>query len=392
MSTVSTVSPLESSPRASAVAPKDHPESKRLLGLDVLRFVAVTLVICRHLVVKGDSWVSGILKVAQTGGAIGVDIFFVLSGFLVSGLLFREYQKDGSVKLKRFLIRRGWKIYPPLWALVIFSLLIWYFGGWTGFAKRKLLGEALFLQNYISGLWFNTWSLGVEEHFYLLLAALVFLLFRFNSNKRHGAAGPFSFIPAFSIFMAVACLAARIIRSHHMTFHGAFYASDCRMDGLMFGVLLSYGWHFGPNGRFQDLARRLRWPLLVAGILFLAPAFIWPVEKFAWVPVFGSMFSSLGAGMLILGTLSFSDLERVPLMKYAGKLGTYSYSAYLWHGPLVALGLGCFRTYFGWKDGTELLLSFCGTWILGIVAARLVEMPVLHLRERFFPVHVPNLK
>jgi peptidoglycan/LPS O-acetylase OafA/YrhL len=377
-----------------AAIPKDNLEHKRLLGLDILRFVAVTLVVCRHLVVKGDSWLSGILNVAHTGGSIGVDVFFVLSGFLVSGLLFREYQKNGNIKLGRFLIRRGWKIYPPLWTLVAFSLLIWDFGWWDGFSRRGLIAETLFLQNYIGGLWFNTWSLGVEEHFYFLLAGLVLFLLHFRSKNHRHQARPFSFIPVIFVVIAGICLAARIIRSHHMTANFYFYASDCRIDELMFGVLLSYGWHFSENDRFRDLACRWRVSFLALGILCMAPAFIWPIEKFTWVPVFQGMLVSLGAGMLILGVLSFSNLERIPLMKSVGKLGTYSYSAYLWHGPFVVLGLGWCQVHFGshWKDWIEFLVSFSCTWLLGIVAARLVEIPVLHVRERYFPVHVPNLK
>jgi peptidoglycan/LPS O-acetylase OafA/YrhL len=379
---------------APSISQKTTAVSHRLLGLDLLRFIAVSLVVFRHLDVRGDSWCSNVLRFFHTGGSIGVDIFFVLSGFLVSGLLFREYQQNGSVKLGRFLIRRGWKIYPPLWTLIAFSLLIWDLGWWEGFSRRGLIAETFFLQNYVGGLWFNTWSLGVEEHFYFLLAGLVFLLMRFRSGRHNSAAGPFSIIPVFYLVVAVACLAARIYRARNMVAIGFLYASDCRVDGLMFGVLLSYAWHFSPGNRFRNRIQRWRGLLLTLGLLCLMPAFIWPVEKFIWVPVFGCMLSSLGAGMLILGILSFSNLERVPMAKHIARLGSYSYSAYLWHGPLIVLGIGFLREHFGgaWKDWTELLVSFCCTWLFGVVAARAIEIPVLRLRERFTPAHVPNLK
>lgn len=84
----------------------------RNTGLDLLRLVAILLVLGRHLLPGYEN--NTFLSIWRTGGWVGVDLFFVLSGFLVSGLLFEEYKKRGSLDLKRFLIRRGFKIYPPV--------------------------------------------------------------------------------------------------------------------------------------------------------------------------------------------------------------------------------------------------------------------------------------
>lgn len=392
--------PATASPQDAASLSGSNPEmspgQQRLLGLDLLRFLAVTLVVFRHVDVKGDSWCSPVLAFAMRGGWTGVDIFFVLSGFLVSGLLFREYQKNGDVRLGRFLIRRGWKIYPALWFMVAVSVVFWMSGLWHG-SKRGLVGEIFFLQNYLGRFWLTTWSLAVEEHFYLLLAGAVFLFFYFNRRKQHGPAGPFSWVPGLFVFIAVACLISRVLRWRHMTTFAAsdiLFPSDCRMDELMFGVLLSYFWHFSPANRFRENVLRWRWPLLVVGILGLLPAFLWEVEAAPWVSVFGVMLFAFGAGMLILSTLSFSGLEKMAPLRVLGKLGSYSYSAYLWHGPFLVLGIMAFRKYFPvvWKDWVEFLVSFMATWTLGVIAAKLVEVPVLRLRERFVPVHLPKLK
>ncbi len=89
--------------------------------LDVLRAVAVLLVFSRHS--------TGALLVSHLGW-VGVDLFFVLSGFLVSGLLFREYQQDGQLLPGRFLIRRGFKIYPQFYLLVVVTIFwTWLSGG-----------------------------------------------------------------------------------------------------------------------------------------------------------------------------------------------------------------------------------------------------------------------
>src|SRR5436189_6436623 len=101
------------------------PSSSRLLGLDILRVCAVLLVFGRHYPTPAEApefW-KNLVPVMQRGSWIGVDLFFVLSGFLVSGLLFREYLERGSVQIGRFLVRRAFKIYPAFWAMIVDVLL-----------------------------------------------------------------------------------------------------------------------------------------------------------------------------------------------------------------------------------------------------------------------------
>ncbi len=84
-------------------------------GLDFLRLIAVVLVLVRHLVLPHQPGV--LLSMLNQAGWIGVDLFFVLSGFLISSLLFGEYQATGDIDTIRFLVRRAFKIYPPFWVL-----------------------------------------------------------------------------------------------------------------------------------------------------------------------------------------------------------------------------------------------------------------------------------
>jgi peptidoglycan/LPS O-acetylase OafA/YrhL len=101
----------------------------RVAALDVLRAVAVTLVILYHCTGEasaGPGWPEAareVLRVVSRGSWIGVDLFFVLSGFLVSGLLFREYRARGTVSAGRFLVRRGFKIYPPFYVMLAYGAL-----------------------------------------------------------------------------------------------------------------------------------------------------------------------------------------------------------------------------------------------------------------------------
>jgi peptidoglycan/LPS O-acetylase OafA/YrhL len=154
------------------------PLQGRNLGLDLLRLVAVVLVMGAHFRKLPDEarW---FLTPWSRGGWIGVDLFFVLSGFLVSGLLFREHARTGRIDVRRFLFRRAWKIYPAFWLMIGLTLFVQVFikplpaGPPT---LQATLAEFMFVQNYVPGLWGHTWSLAVEEHFYILLAVLFGLL------------------------------------------------------------------------------------------------------------------------------------------------------------------------------------------------------------------------
>ena len=111
---------------------------KRDPGLDLLRCLAVILVMFRHYYVT--DWLT-------RGGWIGVDLFFVLSGFLVAGLLFKEYQRTGRVNGTRFLIRRGFKLYPAFWFVLFLNG--WYlFHKGIGFSGKQVAAELLFIQNF----------------------------------------------------------------------------------------------------------------------------------------------------------------------------------------------------------------------------------------------------
>jgi peptidoglycan/LPS O-acetylase OafA/YrhL len=124
--------------------------------------------ICRHPPLPCPLGWTAFFLFWKRFGWTGVDLFFVLSGFLVSGLLFREYATTGAIRPGRFLIRRGLKIYPAFYVLFVVTLVVRHelaipTGVWA------TIGEAAFLQNYHYGLWGHTWSLAVEEHFYILL-------------------------------------------------------------------------------------------------------------------------------------------------------------------------------------------------------------------------------
>ena len=172
-------------------------------------------------------------------GWTGVDLFFVLSGFLVSGVLFSEHKTHGSIHIGRFLIRRGFKIYPGFYCLIAARILISLTQGHRTSASHWL-PEVLFIQNYLPGLWVHTWSLAVEEHFYLLLAIALLVM-----AKRRGS-DPFRAIPALFGIVAVLALGARIatIVMFEPRFAQVLEPTHLRLDSLFCGVALSFFFHY----------------------------------------------------------------------------------------------------------------------------------------------------
>lgn len=353
----------------------------RILQLDILRGVAILLVLGRHMFPcppERSAWLHDVTRVWNQGGWIGVDLFFVLSGFLVSGLLFREYQQTGAARAGNFLIRRGFKIYPAFWALLIATFV---FGGTSRASLGRVLGELFFLQNYLGGLWNHTWSLAIEEHFYFLLAGWVAWRCR-----RHPEA-PFTGLPLLFGAIAVACLALRAATAlwvpySHLTH---VFPTHLRIDSLLFGALLSYGWHLGGLRKHPWLSRGT--PLLAAaGLTLVLPPFFFPIETTPLLTVIGLPALYVGFGLLLLSMLSI-DSGRFRPLRGLGRIGLHSYSIYLWHLPVVRWGIpwavelnGGLLDWFVYAG-----LYLAGSIVLGIATAKLIEVPAVRLRDRLYP-------
>ena len=220
-------------------------------SLDVLRCIAVLLVLGCHL---------PYYRLWARAGWIGVDLFFVLSGFLISGLLFEDYKAHGQIDWKRFLIRRGFKIWPPFYVFLFLTALLMH----GGMPLQGFLACASFLQNYLarspivaSGVFVHLWSLAVEEHFYVLLPALLVLL------AARKVRDPFRAVPYIFAGLSAICLVLRVLT---VRAGGQVWMTHLRIDSLFAGVTLGYFLQFSPRGFSQAhgalLARVRRGPLL----------------------------------------------------------------------------------------------------------------------------------
>lgn len=357
---------------------KTKPSPARLESLDLLRAVAIFLVLGRHLSEGTVAALSGPMQsfvmVWQRGGWIGVDLFFVLSGFLISGLLFREHQRFGSIRYGHFLARRGFKIYPAFYVMLAVVVGISLAHGRPFPPWRLLWPELFFVQNYQPAIFPHAWSLAVEEHFYLLLPLLVIAL-----GRRRGA--PFAALPWVIGLLAVVTLAVRVVNAQAVEFsHTAhFFATHLRMDSLFFGVLISWLWHYHGD-RLRAFVETWRWPLGVLAVGLALPPFVWEVSsgQHRYLHTFGLTALYLSAGIVLLLTLRLRTAWR-PL----SLIGTYSYSIYLWHLPIRLFSPLWLPA--GTPPLTEIALYMLLSVVFGMFAATLVETPFLWLRDRLFP-------
>jgi peptidoglycan/LPS O-acetylase OafA/YrhL len=361
----------------------------RLPQLDMLRGVAILLVLGHHMdkYTPGTAWAPpAVVQAWLTGGWMGVDLFFVLSGFLVAGLLFAELKKHSNVQVGRFLLRRGFKIYPAFYAFLLVTLVGVLLTG-AGVHWAAFLCEACFVQNYGPSIGDHTWSLAVEEHFYLLLSLFVLAQLRFTNRLQ------LSTLAVAFVVIASGCLAARLWVSWSAPYVNRthLFPTHLRLDALLFGVLLSYLYHFrGPA--LAERVRRGRYALLLLGIALVAPSFFLDIAQSFYLHTAGLTCTYLGFGAILLVAVFWPGAGPRPLRRPAALLaviGFYSYSIYLWHLAAKSWVLTLVRVTVG--DGrplpylAELGIYVLGSVVVGIVLAKLIEAPFLRWRDRLIP-------
>ncbi len=343
-------------------------------GLDGVRAIAVLLVIGFHY---GSLWgrerPGGLLP----GGFLGVDIFFVLSGFLITSLLVGEKAKVGRVNLPKFYARRALRLFPALaFILVAHFLYTLWIGDSVASEVKRILAVVFYVSNFAqtyflpemlkSGLSF-TWSLAIEEQFYLVWpAVLIFGILRY-CKSRNAVLG----------VIGAAVIASALLRFVVWNWGGeypeAYMRPDCRADGLLIGAFCAFVWRWGlvPR-RFLNEAALFCTAALVATAL--------AVENGPGMFNYGFFLVSVATGVIILAvaenkTILLPILEWAPLRT----VGKVSYGLYLWH----VLGLRIADHAF--PSLTRVPLALVGLVIMTVavtVSWHLVEQPFLRLKSR----------
>jgi peptidoglycan/LPS O-acetylase OafA/YrhL len=239
----------------------------------------------------------------------------------------------------------------------------------------------------------------VEEHFYILLPLFLLLLIRFSPDRED----PFQVIPWAFLVVAATCLSFRIATVLRIpradlpdwtVFREAYATTHCRMDSLFFGVLLGYLHHFRPE-LLERLVRpsKNRIALVFLSVASLSCCLFLPIHN-RFMLTAGLTLLYLGFGSVLMLCLHVRGvLPRGPakLFKGMGKglayVGMYSYSVYLWHTSFLGWGPGFVKHVFHTRLNavTGLAFYFIGSVTFGILMSRLIEYPVLRMRDKILP-------
>ncbi|NRO95833.1 acyltransferase family protein [Paraburkholderia sp. NMBU_R16] len=350
----------------------------RTIELDFLRGIAIIAVMGYHFhTVDTGFRVIPIIQYPFTHfGREGVNLFFTLSGFLVGGLLLRQYASTGVIDARRFIVRRIFKIWPAYYVLIAFHMVAGRHPLST-FAVQNLTH----LQNYLGTSISQTWSLAVEEHFYLLLPALLLVFARWKLRAN-----------AILAMLGLICLAVLIARSitvAHGGLEAAFFQTQFRIDSLLAGVMLAAVYWMKP-----DLYRRLaqKRGLLLAIVGFLVAWLAFATRHNALDESIGYSIQSAGYVALIVLMLEHTgSMSRMWLFRAIAWVGVYSYGIYLWHSiafapadiliaKASALGLPALIIW-----ALALAFQIAIAISAGYITTRLVEFPFLLLRNALFP-------
>jgi peptidoglycan/LPS O-acetylase OafA/YrhL len=344
-----------------------------------LRAIAIALVVFGHAGLPG-----------LAGGFIGVDVFFVLSGYLITGLLVRERTDTGQIRYIRFLARRLKRLLPVLLVMLVLvlvaaSILL------SAYEVRMQSGSFLFSTTWTSNLFFafverdyfsalqsedlflHTWSLGIEEQFYLVWPWLVSLAFLFVANQTDVKRSRSALLGILAgLFVASFLLCLYWSRTQPL---------------LSFYMMPSRGWQFALGAGVFVWFHNLQHSREATARLVPSPSFELPISIVGLVLIIGSavlltpdvsypsylaLFPSIGAAMVIAaGIRSKKGVSSILAHRNFTWLGDHSYSLYLWHWPVLILGGS-----FGLTNSPVGIASLLGISVfLAVLSYRFVELP-----------------
>ncbi|MFC4554325.1 acyltransferase family protein [Georgenia faecalis] len=376
-------------PAPGTTAPRGAPRPARpgatsgwIEGLDGLRALAVLAVLVYHL-----------RPTTLPGGFLGVDVFFVVSGFLITTLLLRELRTRGRLHLPRFWLRRARRLLPALLAVVVVGVSAAALAGGDLLvnARRQALGALTFSTNWLEigagssyftrtapQLFVNFWSLAVEEQFYLLWPVALVLLVALTATTRARV----------RVTLAVAALSAAAMALLHTPSEDAtrvYYGTDTHLFGLMIGAALAFSWADEGSWLHRTVWRRLRVLAAIAALAALAGLMLALGEDHAATFRGGILAASVLTAVLVAALLGpGTPYQRLLRLRPLEWVGQRSYGIYLWHWPVLlvlteALPATTFDSPLSWTTrGLALVLTLAAA----AVSYRYLELPVRELGFR----------
>ncbi|MET1254643.1 acyltransferase family protein [Aliikangiella maris] len=337
---------------------------KYRIDIQGLRAVAVILVLLSHIKIPLFS-----------GGFIGVDIFFVISGYLISGLLLKEYSEKKTINLSNFYFRRLKRLLPALFAMLIGTLLIAsillssvqlgeqtksliYASTWTSnlfftFAEKNYFGQQQQLDLYL-----HTWSLGVEEQFYLIWPIFILIIAYFYSTN----------LKAFTLILLISLVTSFSLSIYWLNQDSqwSFYLMPARVWQFSLGALV-YLWHSIKISSTEPTLKLISFLSIVGCIVIISCSII--LDDQTVYPGYWAILPSISTA-LILANRTENILYRLFVSSPLVWIGNRSYSLYLWHWPLLTI---CFSLGFTGKD---IIPAVILTIIFAAISYRYIEKPI----------------
>ncbi len=358
-------------------APVQRP--RHIPSLDGVRAISVLLVIVLHTLLRNTLYKFIPFPLRLIGnGALGVFIFFIISGYLITTLLLREQDKTQAISLRSFYVRRAFRILPPLYAYVLFLAVLGATGHLSGMNRHELFAALTLTRNYAHhvDLWAmeHLWSLCIEEQFYVLWPVTLVLCLR-HRNRATGRRRATSI----ALVVLIAEPFVRVLCYRYAPAYGNMGMFHMQADGLMFGALgaLQQG-----HTRFERMYTSVtRWPWMLPVLIFVVLGSLTVRFQNYWDLPLGMTLNGFLILMWLLwlvrnpGSLQGRVLNQ-PVVAWIGRL---SYSLYIW------------QTFFTHHLNVEVFgrdgwwLNFPGSWLCILAVATVsyyaIERPALRLRD-----------
>jgi peptidoglycan/LPS O-acetylase OafA/YrhL len=338
---------------------------KYIKELDAIRGFACLLILFTHLYLVNHAEIGGFRYL--TGGFIGVDIFFILSGFLISTLLFNEVRLSGTINVKNFIMRRVLRLGPPIFIGVPLMILPFVFiiSGWkiSLYNYFYLITYTTVFPKFLEEFnllpmpyWFpHAWSLSIEEIFYIIFP---FIILKFIKR--------FEFLILFIIFYFVfnTMLLSYVL---NMFKGGAYHNPFWHFSQIGIGVVLGYFFTNGFNKVFtgykifilaQTLLNRDLKYLFYAASMYILGVIVFATPISPWFYIWGAPALTLSISLILYGVISNRFNPKILKFLKLQYIGKISYGLYLYHVPIYRINEYIASKYFGFVTGENIFYSF----------------------------------
>lgn len=349
-----------------------------ITGLDGIRAIAVIMVLAYHL------------KLALfKSGFLGVTVFFVLSGYLITGILISEVEEEGTIDLKNFWLRRIRRLVPAVMSMAVVIIFVSAVVNRVIFTKgcKDFLASVLGFNNWwqifnkvsyfeaagVPSPFTHCWSLAIETQFYLIYPLILLGIYKLAKSRGEGRAKRGLLFAGVTLLLALISVILMIVLfDPQQDASRVYYGTDTRVFSLLFGALLAILWEYRMVPRRLSASVNMVLGSVSFAVLFVMTIAINGSSNF-WYR--GGQFVGTILTVLVIYAVSgrktwLSTFLSHPVLKW---IGDRSYSIYPWHYPIILLISKGIKASW-WITLIELVLSV----VLAELSYRFIETPIRH--------------